>query len=87
MVAAERVMALFPDEADGPFLKGTAMVNLKRYDEALQLLNASLTLAPNNAAAWFNIAVAHKGRGAASEARTAAARAAALGVNVPQGAF
>ena len=87
IVAAERVMALFPDEADGPFLKGTAMVNLKRYDEALQLLNASLTLAPNNAAAWFNIAVAHKGRGAASEARTAAARAAALGFNVPQGAF
>jgi Flp pilus assembly protein TadD len=42
---------------------------------------------PDYAAAWFNMAVAHKERGERDKARAAAAKAAQLGFNVPEGAF
>jgi predicted Zn-dependent protease len=85
--AASRLTAAYPNDAEGPFLAGTALVNLKRYDEAIEALTRAAAMKPDYAAAWFNIAVAHKERGERDKARAAAAKAAQLGFNVPEGAF
>lgn len=85
--AASRLTAAYPNDAEGPFLAGTALVNLKRYDEAIEALTRAAAMKPDYAAAWFNMAVAHKERGERDKARAAAAKAAQLGFNVPEGAF
>ena len=87
LAAAERIVAKYPQEPEGPFLAGTALVNLKRYDAAITMLKRAVTQQPTYAVAWFNLAVAYKQRGTADQARSAAKRAAELGFNVPQGAF
>ncbi|MBU3680022.1 MAG: tetratricopeptide repeat protein, partial [Candidatus Kapabacteria bacterium] len=79
LAAAERATAMYPNDAEGPFLAGTALVNLKRYDDAISMLRRTVTLKPDYAVAWFNLAVAYKQRGTSDQARTAAKRAADLG--------
>ncbi len=49
----------YPDDADEWYNLGTSLMQLKRCDEAIQALERSLELNPDNASAYINIATCH----------------------------
>jgi tetratricopeptide (TPR) repeat protein len=79
LTASEQTIREYPDRIDGYFLKGTALVNLKRQQEAVPILERATAINPNDASAWFNLAIANRDIGNSGAAREAANKAKALG--------
>ena len=79
LTASEQNIREYPDRVDGYFLKGTALVNLKRQQEAVPILERATAINPNDASAWFNLAIANRDIGNSGAAREAANKAKALG--------
>ena len=52
-----------PNDIDVNFNYGILLIHLKRYDEAIRVLNHLISLQPGNANAYYNLAVAYDNKG------------------------
>ncbi|MEY2720376.1 MAG: hypothetical protein RLZZ273_1742 [Bacteroidota bacterium] len=79
-----QTMKEFPNEFDGYFFRGTALINLKRPQEAISLLRKATSINANDASAWFNLAIAYRDTGDNVQRAVAARRAKERGFAVPE---
>jgi len=77
--ALERCQDLSPGFFGCLSAKASALVQLKRYNEALMALDTSLAIAPNEAATWETKGQAHEALGQTEQANAAYAKSEALG--------
>lgn len=66
--ALERLCELYPDDGELRLSRAAVLLRLQRNVEAIAELNTLVTQTPDNAAAWFNLAVAHQAAGHLSDA-------------------
>jgi tetratricopeptide (TPR) repeat protein len=71
------------DSAEGFFSLGQAQVQLKKYRDAIPVLEKATTLAPDAAAVWATLAWAHFGLKDAESFKKAAGKAKSLGYEEP----
>lgn len=78
-----QIMGERPREFEGYFFRGTALINLKRPQEAIPLLRKATSINANDASAWFNLAIAYRDAGDNVQRAVAARRAKERGFTVP----
>lgn len=79
----ERAIGFRPADGEALAVYGAYLLALKRDEEAAQRLNAAVAAQPSNAAAWYNLGLAHMRRKDYPAALEAAHKAAGLGYPLP----
>ncbi len=74
----DQALALTPDDPDAHGLRGIALSQIQRPDEATAAFRRAITLSPTNAKAYFNLAVHLYGQGQKVESLEMAKEAARL---------
>lgn len=77
---ADQAIALTPDDSEAQILRGIALSQTQRPDEASEAFRRAITLSPYNAKAYFNLAVHLYGTGQKIEALEMAREAASIDV-------
>ncbi|MCO5295327.1 MAG: tetratricopeptide repeat protein [Fimbriimonadaceae bacterium] len=77
---ADQAIALTPDDSEAQILRGIALSQTQRPDEATEAFRKAISLSPYNAKAYFNLAVHLYGTGQKVEALEMAREAASIDV-------